>query len=116
MAATEDAARLDLIREDELHLRVERSLTLGDPANGNVLDVLERADELVQHLADRIHRGYVAAGASRQDSGLVSLRELVAQPPLWTDRYVDLAKLMRANPAVTSTLLQTAELACFDAL
>ena len=116
MAATEDAARLDLIREDELHLRVERSLTLGDPANGSVLDVLERADELVQHLADRIHRGYVNAGASRQDSGLVSLRDLVAQPPPWVDRYVDLVKLMRANPAVASTLLQTAELACFDAL
>lgn len=77
---------------------------------------LERADELVQHLVDRIHRGYVTAGASRRDSGLVSLRDLVAQPPPWIERYVDLVKLMRANPSVASTLLQTAELACFDAL
>jgi hypothetical protein len=111
MAATEDAARLDLIRQDELQLRVERGLTLGDPGNGNILNVLERADELVEHLVERIHRGYVAAGASRQDSDFVSLRDLVAQPPPWVDRYLDLVKLMRANPSVASTLLQTAELA-----
>lgn len=116
MAAAHDARRLDLMREDELRLRVERSLTRGDPGNDNVLDVLQRADELVQHLVDRIHRDYVAAGASRQESSFVSLRDLVAQPPPWVDRYVDLVKLMRANPSVASTLLQTAELACFDAL
>src|SRR5260370_32745858 len=67
-------------------------------------------------MVDRVHAGYVTAGATRQRTNLASLKELVNDPPVWVPRYVDLAERLRANPSVASTLMQTAELACFDAL
>jgi hypothetical protein len=88
---------------------------LGDPDNVQVLAVLGRADELVQHQVGRIHAGYVNAGATRLDIGVTSLKAVVAEPPTWLDRYIDLVTKLRANPAVARELLQTAELACFDA-
>lgn len=116
LAATNDAVRLDLIPKEELRGRVERGLTLGDPDNDHVLSVLTKADELVRYLISRIHDTYVNAGAARQVTSMISLTDLVNDPPVWVARYVDLVERMRANPTVGSTLLQTAELACFDAL
>jgi hypothetical protein len=116
LAALHDAARLDIMPKDELHARVERGLTLGDPDNDHVLSVLAQADELVHYMVDRVHEGYVTAGATRQRTNLASLKELVNDPPVWVPRYVDLAERLRANPSIASTLMQTAELACFDAL
>jgi hypothetical protein len=84
--------------------------------NEYILTVLDRADELMSHVMDRIYGSYVAAGAARQESSVVKLRELVSEPPAWVDRYVDLTQRMRANPFVAGSLIQTAELACFDAL
>ena len=81
LAATHDAGRLDIMPKGELQLRVERGLTLGDPDNDHILSVLAQADKLVRHMVDRVHDGYVAAGATRQSSSLASLKELVNDPP-----------------------------------
>jgi len=116
LAALQDAARLDVVPPEQLQIRVERSVTLGDPDNDRILRVLGQADALVALMVNRIHDSYAAAGASRQSLEPASLRELVADPPTWVERYLDLVQRLRVNPSVASTLPQTAELACFDAL
>ncbi|GIH51241.1 hypothetical protein SAMN05421833_125112 [Microbispora rosea] len=115
-AALQDAARLDVVPPEQLQIRVERSVTLGDPENDRILRVLDQADALVALMVNRIHDSYAAAGARRQSLEPASLRELVADPPTWVERYLDFVQRLRANPSVASTLLQTVELACFDAL
>ena len=82
LAATNDAVRLDLIPKEELRGRVERGLTLGDPDNDHVLSVLTKADELVRYLISRIHDTYVNAGAARQVTSMISLTDLVNDPPV----------------------------------
>jgi hypothetical protein len=52
----------------------------------------------------------------RQQLPFPSLRTLVSEPPGWLPRYLDLLLELRGNPAIGRDLLQTAELACFDAI
>ncbi len=63
----------------------------------------------------RIHDSYTRVGAVRQEIAVTSLKAVVAEPPLWLDRYIDLVTKLRANPSVARNIVQTAELACFDA-
>lgn len=115
LAAISDASRLDVVPASDLRERVSRSVTLGDPDNSQILATLSRADELVQHQVRRIHESYASAGAARQDISVASLAAVITEPPAWLDRYADLVTKLRANPAVARDLVQTAELACFDA-
>jgi hypothetical protein len=115
LAATRDAARLDVVPAADLQERVTSSVTLGDPDNREILAILSKADELVQHQVGRIHDSYTSAGAIRQDLTVTSLKAIVIEPPTWVDRYTDLVTKLRANPTVARDLAQTAELACFDA-
>lgn len=116
LAALQDAARLDTDPAGQVKRRVELALTVGTPDDDHVLSVLGRADQLMARLIDGVHRAYVDAGANRIDQPAPSLRQLVADPPPWVGRYLDLAQRMRANPAIARQLPQTIELACFDAL
>ena len=116
IAALADASQLETRATTELAERLDRSLTTGSPDDDHVLNVLAQADELFRHQEDMIHRAYVQSGAPRLDVPLTSARDLVAQPPGWTERYIDLLQRLRANPNVARDLLQTAELACFDGL
>lgn len=115
LAAVRDASRLDVVPPSDLRNRVSRSVTLGDPDNGEILAILSQADELVQHQVRRIHDSYTQAGAIRQNTAVTSLKAIVAEPPAWLDRYIDLVTKLRANPAIARDLPQTTELACFDA-
>ncbi|GAA2972324.1 hypothetical protein GCM10010519_04310 [Streptomyces lactacystinicus] len=115
LAAIRDASRLDVVPASDLKERVARAVTLGDPDNSQILAILSQADELVQHQVRRIHDSYTRVGATRQDIAVASLKSIVAEPPEWLDRYIDLVTKLRANPAIARDLVQTAELACFDA-
>lgn len=116
IAALQDAGSLDTVRIEDMRDRVERAVTLGDPDSDRILSLLGRADDVVRTFVERLHAAYVGAGAQRQDVTGPSLRSLVAEPPSWLDRYIDLVRKLRANPSVARQLPQTAELACFDAL
>jgi hypothetical protein len=116
LAAVQDAALLDAQPTTQVRRRIELALTVGTPEDDHILAVLGRADQLVGRLIEGIHRAYIDAGAGRIDRPAPSLRQLVADPPPWVSRYIDLAQRMRANPAVARQLPQTIELACFDAL
>lgn len=116
LAGIQDACRLDSIPPEMLKVRLERALTVGDPDDAYLLPLLERADMLVRHLQDRTHKAYVAAGAEPIRIDVPSLRETIAAGPDYLDDYIDFVQRLRDNPQIARDLLQTAELACFDAL
>ncbi len=115
-AATRDAVRLDELSREELRERTERALTTGSPDSTQMLNVLARADDLVAHMLDRVHAAYEGSGANRVRVELPSLLAVVTRPPQWVPHYLDLVQKLRANPTVGRDILQTAELACFEAL
>lgn len=114
-AALSDAGRLDEMSAAELLGRTRRALITGSPDEENVLEILNRADELVTYSIERIHDAYQNAGAKRLSMGHPSLVESVATPPGWVPLYINLAEKLRANPAVARQMLQTIELAVFEA-
>lgn len=116
LAAIGDAARLDELSPEELQERTERALTIGSPDSTQMLNVLARADDLMAYMLQRVHTAYETSGARRVQVDIPSLREVVTRPPEWVPWYLDLVQKLRANPAVGRELLQTAELACFEAL
>ncbi|HEY1571690.1 MAG TPA: hypothetical protein VGG05_10125 [Pseudonocardiaceae bacterium] len=116
LAGLQDAGQLDAIPARTLSGRLERALTVGDPDDEDLLPLLERADALVRHIQDRTHKAYVAAGAEPIRIEVPSLRDTIAAPPEYLDDYIDFVQRLRDNPQVSRDLLQTAELACFDAL
>ncbi|MGP7963634.1 hypothetical protein ACTVBU_10725 [Sanguibacter sp. A246] len=115
-AGMADAGRLDHESIASLRRRLERALTTGDPNDISLLDALGRADDLMRHVVDRIHRTYVSAGASPTRVEIPSLREAISAPPLYLDDYLDFVQRLRVNPLIARDLLQTAELLSFDAL
>ncbi|WP_460849270.1 hypothetical protein [Nocardioides ultimimeridianus] len=115
-AALADAAKLDEMVSSELLARTERALVTGNPDDDQVLSILARADQLIAHSLERVHDAYQGSGARRIDVPFPSLRDAVTTAPTWVPRYVDLVERLRANPGVARQLLQTAELALFDAL
>lgn len=116
LAALEDAATLDTSPAPHLQRRIELALTVGSPDDDHVLSVLGRADQVMGRVLSGVHQAYIDQGASRVDVPAPSLRQLVASPPAWVERYLDLVNRLRANPAIGRQLPQTIELACFDAL
>lgn len=116
LAALQDAATLDTVPADELRRRLTLALTVGTPDDDHLLAVLGQADAVVGKFVDRIHGAYVESGADRLDVQPPLLRSLVATPPNWIDRYLDLVLKMRANPTIARDLPQTVELAAFDAM
>jgi len=116
VAALADASKLDEISATELLERTRRALITGNADNQQVVSVLTRADELVAYSLERVHAAYQSAGAKRQSVDFPSLAATVTAPPAWAPRYVDLAERLRANPGVGRQMLQTAELAAFEAL
>jgi hypothetical protein len=116
LAAIADAEALDQLRPEQLSRRIEAFLTIGGQGKTDVLEVLSAADRLVAHYVEELHKQYTSHGAARQELSFPSLRTLVSQPPGWVPRYMDLLIELRGNPAIGQDLLQTAELACFDAI
>ena len=116
LAALQDAALLDAHPVGQVRRRIELALTVGTPEDEHVLTVLGRADQLMERLIEGIHRAYIDGGANRIERPMPSLRQLVADPPAWISRYIDLAQRMRANPAIAREIPRTIELGCFDAL
>jgi len=114
-AALIDSKALDVMPRSTLSDRLERQLTVGTEQS-NLLEILEQADALVGLTIDRIHEAYERTGLSRQAVAVPRLRDVVAEPPNWLPRYLDLVEAFRANGSVAADLLQTAELACFDGL
>jgi hypothetical protein len=115
-AGLQDAQQLDELSQRTLRVRLERALTTGDPDDNHVLSLLERADAVVRHVMDRTHRAYADSGADPIRIEMPSLREAVAKPPDYLDDYFDFVARLRANPLIARDLLQTTELACFEAL
>lgn len=116
LAAIADAQVLDQLRPDQLQRRLEALLTVGGEGQTDVLEVLGAADRLVAHYIEQLHQQYASNGALRQELPFPSLRTLVSEPPGWLPRYIDLLVELRGNPTIGRDLLQTAELACFDAI
>ncbi|HLW17155.1 MAG TPA: hypothetical protein VKV69_07350, partial [Actinomycetota bacterium] len=106
----------ETVPNPELRRRLEMAVTTGNPDDDHILDVLSRADDLLGHHVEQIHRSYVDAGARRLSYDVPALRELVAEAPNWMDRYIDLVERLRGNATIARDLLQTTELVCFDAL
>ena len=115
-AALGDASRLDEMSATDVLERTNRALVTGDPDDEHVLAILGRADEVIAYSLDRVHTAYQEVGAKRQNVDFPSLKAAVASPPAWVPRYVDLVVKLRANPSVARQMLQTAELAFFEAL
>ena len=103
-------------RPEQLQRRLEAFLTVGGEGQTDVLEVLGAADRLVAHYVEQLHKKYASNGALRQELPFPSLRTLVSQPPGWLPRYLDLVVELRGNPTIGRDVLQTAELACFDAI
>ncbi len=116
VAAAIDAQTLDVLPKSQVVRRLELTLTVGGPQDEALLDLFASTDAIVQHLIERVHQAYQDAGVGRRDVALPTLRDLIAQPPSWIPRYMDLLEEVRANPTIARDLPQTAELACFDAL
>jgi hypothetical protein len=115
-AAVSDAGRLDEISSADLLERTRRALVTGNPDDDQGLAILARADELTNYSLDRVHSAYQEAGAKRLQIGVPSLLAVVATPPPWVTRYVDLVEKLRANGFIARQMLQTIELAVFEAL
>lgn len=115
-AALADASQLDEISPGELLDRTRRALVTGNPNDDQILKLLGRADELVNYSLEQVHAAYQGTGAKRPNVSIPSLMETVAAPPPWVPRYVDLVEKFRANPTVARQMLQTGELAIFEAL
>lgn len=116
MAAVQDAAALDTMSVQLLGRRTELALTVGSPDGGQLLSVLGLSDQIMVRTIDQVHRAYTQQGADRIDVPTPSLRAIVASPPVWIDRYLSLVQRLRSTPAIAAQILQTVELACFDAL
>jgi hypothetical protein len=116
VASITDAGRSETVPDAALRRGLEIALATGSPDDEHVLEVLARADEVMRHQIALLQRAYSEAGASHVDFEPPSLRDSVSQSPAWIDRYMDLVQRLRANPSAAHTLLQTAELACFDAI
>lgn len=115
-ASVQDASQVGTISDDVLKSRLSLALTTGHPDDTYVLDVLARADDLIRAEFERLHGAYVDAGSQRLNLEPESLRALVAEQPVWIDRYVDFVHRLRSSPAAARDLLQSAELAVFDGL
>ncbi len=115
-AALADAGKLDEMSAADLLERTRRALVTGNPDDEHVLSILSRADELVAYSLDRVHAAYQEAGAKRLNVDFPSLKATVTAPAGWAPRYIDLVEKLRANPAVARQMLQTTELAVFEAL
>jgi hypothetical protein len=116
VAALSDAGRLDEVSAADLLERTRRALVTGNPDDDQGLAILARADELTNYSLDRVHTAYQEAGAKRLQIGVPSLLAAVATPPPWVPRYVDLVEKLRANGFIARQMLQTIELAVFEAL
>lgn len=116
LAALIDAAQSETLPNADLRRRLELALTTGSAEDDHILEVLSKADELFRHQVEQIHSAYVDSGAQRLPIELASLRQLVSEPPPWTERYLDLVERLRGNPAIARDLPQTLELVCFDML
>jgi len=116
LASLQDAGLAETTADEELRRRIELALVTGSPDDAHVLDVLSQADEFLRTQVNRLHQAYVDEGASRLELEFPSLRDLVSQPPAWVERYIDFISRIRNNPTIARDILQTAELAVFDAL
>jgi hypothetical protein len=116
VAALSDAGKLDELSASDLLDRSRRALITGNPDDDQVLAILSRADELTAYSVGRIHDAYQASGAKRLQIGVPSLRETVATSPDWVPRYTDFVERLRANPSIAREMLQTTELAVFEAM
>lgn len=117
VASIQDASRIGTVSDEVLKTRLGLALTTGNPDDTYVLDVLSRADDLIRAEIDRLHREYKeSAGAPRVEFEPASLRSLVGEQPDWLDRYIDFIHRLRSSVEAARDLLQTAELAVFDAL
>lgn len=116
VASLQDASALDNASPAELQERLAKAITLGDPDDTYVLPLLEKADNFIRHVQDRTHKAYVSEGAEPLRMEVPSLREAVVYVPHYLEEYLDFARRLRSNSHVARNLLQTAELACFEAL
>lgn len=116
LAGLTDAGRLDHVSSSGLSQRLQRALMTGDPEDSPMLEMLERADAVLQHVNNRTHRAYVEAGATPIPVDVPSLRDVIATPRDYVEDYMDFVERLRMNPLIARDLLQTAELLCFDAL
>lgn len=116
LAAVQDAGRMDLVPSEEMAGRLARALTLGDPDETHLVELLERVDALVDHVHRQTHRAYVEAGAQPIAVAMPSLRNLITRPPDFIPTYIDMVARFRDNPQISRQLPQTVELACFEAV
>jgi hypothetical protein len=116
VAAIADAGKLDELSASDLLDRTRRALVTGNPDDDQILEILSRADELTAYSLMRVHDAYQKAGAKRLQIGVPSLRAAVATPPEWAPRYIDFVERLRARASIARELLQTTEIAVFEAV
>jgi len=110
------AADLDASPSGEVRRRLEVGWTTGDPADTQVIKVLQAADDFYAHQVSRVHEAYVDEGAKRLRLSLESASDSILDLPPWSDRLMDLAERFRDSSTVARELPQTVELGVFDAL
>jgi hypothetical protein len=95
-------------------IRSQLELDLRGP--GEVDSILSQADEIVSFTVERIHKEYTSRGQARREVEIPKLQNAATETPKYLPDYLDLVERLHADPAVARSLLQTTELACFDAL
>lgn len=115
-AALRVASWLDSIPSSEAATLIARGVTAGDTHDTRSLELLESADAYYQAGIQSLHADYVDGGAKRSSVDVPPLAPQIREPPDWLGRFVDLAERLRANAPISRLILQTLELAVFDAL
>lgn len=116
VAAMKHSHEFSQLSTEEFQNRIEVALSTGSPTGGRVQNALVAADRLYEALTERIHEAYVQAGALRQEVALPAVSQLAIHVPNWVPQYMNFLEALALNPSVGRDLLQTVELACFDAL
>jgi len=116
VAAVRTAGGLDALGERRVRNMIECGVVTGNPLDNQLLRVAESADALLSDQVEQVHDLYVAAGATRQEVNVASIRDAIAVIPSWIDRFMDLVIRCRVRADLGRDLPRVIQMACFDAL
>jgi hypothetical protein len=115
-AAMRAGGRIDSAGSRGTRHEIELGLGTGDPYDRQLLRVAEMADILLREELGEVHRAYRLSGAPAIERTVPSVRSAMLHTPGWLSNFMDLAERLRRRSPIARQLLQTIDLAVFDAL